>query len=44
MEMGYTLDLEFSRLVVQGMLDYDKIVRVHRDCLLAQVETLVYHP
>ena len=41
MEMGYTLDLEFNRLIVQGMLDYDRIVRCHRDCLLAKVESNV---
>ena len=41
MEMGYTLDLEYNRLIVQGLLDYDRIVRCHRDCLLAKVESQV---
>lgn len=41
MEMGYTLDIEYNRLIVQGILDYDRIVRCHRDCLLAQVESEV---
>ena len=41
MEMGYTLDLEYNRLIVQGLLDYDRIIRCHRDCLLAKVESQV---
>lgn len=41
MEMGYTLDIEYNRLVVQGVLDYDRVVVSHRDCLLAEVESQV---
>jgi len=40
-QMGYSLDEEFDRLVVQGMLDYDRIVLVSRDCLLAKVESQI---
>lgn len=45
MEMGYTLDIEFNRLIIHPtvILDYDRIVTCHRDCLLAQVESLVIH-
>ena len=43
MEMGYTLDIELNRLIIpsSSILDYDRIVTCHRDCLLAQVESLV---
>jgi hypothetical protein len=41
MEMGYTLDIEYNRLIVQGVLDYDRVVISHRDCLLAEVESQV---
>lgn len=40
-QMGYTFDVEFDRLIVQGMLDYDRLVLVSRDCLLAKVESQV---
>nr|CAH0108682.1 unnamed protein product [Daphnia galeata] len=41
MEMGYTLDIEYNRLIVQGVLDYDRVVISHRDCLLAEVESQI---
>lgn len=39
--MGYTLDIEYNRLIVQGVLDYDRVIISHRDCLLAEVESQV---
>ena len=41
MEMGYTLDIEYNRLMIQGLIDYDQVVIIHRDCLLAEVESQV---
>ena len=41
MTMGYTLDIEYNRLVMQSILDPDRIVIVSRDCLLAKVEAQV---
>jgi len=41
-QMGYTLDVELDRLIVLGMLDYDRLVLVSRDCLLAKVESQVH--
>ncbi|XP_032786556.2 LOW QUALITY PROTEIN: uncharacterized protein LOC116923801 [Daphnia magna] len=41
MEMGYTLDIEYNRLIVQGVLDYDRVIISHRDCLLAEVESQI---
>jgi len=40
-QMGFTLDVELDCLIVQGMLDYDRLVLVSRDCLLAKVESQI---
>lgn len=41
MAMGYTLDVEYDRLVMQTVIDPDRVVVVSRDCLLAKVEAQV---